>query len=49
MVSQYWTGPGFPWEYDPGSPTNRSWPRLFAETPNCRGLAVAVSGRDNYR
>lgn len=49
MENPYWEGRGHPWEYDPGPPRNRSWPRLFAETPNYRGLAVAVSGEDNYR
>lgn len=49
MENPYWEGRGHPWEYDAGPPRNRSWPRLFAETPNYRGLAVAVSGKDNYR
>jgi len=49
MTSRFWSGRGEPWEYDPGPPKNRSWARLFAETPNYRGLAVAVSGKDNYR
>jgi uracil-DNA glycosylase len=46
---QYWTDRGFPWEYDPGPPRNRSWLRLFAETPNYRGLGKAVIGRDAFR
>ena len=49
VTSRYWSGRGEPWDYDPGPPKNRSWARLFAETPNYRGLAVAVSGKDNHR
>lgn len=44
MDADLWEGRGAPWEYDPGPPRNRRWPRLFAETPNHRGLGVAVSG-----
>jgi len=40
---------GNPWDYDPGPPRNRSWPRLFAETPNYRGLGVAASGDEEFR
>jgi hypothetical protein len=46
---QYWLGRGFPWEYDPGPPRNRSWPRLFAETPNYRALGKTLTGREAYR
>lgn len=49
MENPYWESRGLPWEYDGGPPRNRSWPRLFAETPNYRGLVAAVSGKDNYR
>ncbi len=44
MDDDLWEGRGAPWEYDPGPPRNRRWPRLFAETPNHRGLGVAVTG-----
>lgn len=47
--AEYWEGRGVPWEYDPGPPRNRRWPRLFAATPNHRGLGVAVSGREQFR
>jgi uracil-DNA glycosylase len=47
--TQYWDGRGEPWEYDPGPPSNRSWARLFAETPNYRGLGLAVLGREKFR
>ncbi|HEX2444036.1 MAG TPA: uracil-DNA glycosylase family protein [Vicinamibacterales bacterium] len=40
---------GHPWEFDPGPPANRKWARLFAETPNYRGLGRALSGRDEFR
>jgi hypothetical protein len=46
---QYWTDRGFPWEHDPGPPRNRSWLRLFAETPNYRGLGTAFTGREVFR
>lgn len=49
MSSEYWSGRGVPWEFDPGPPRNRSWGRLFAETPNYRGLGVAVTGREAFR
>ena len=42
-------GRGQPWEFDPGPPANRKWARLFAETPNYRGLGRALSGRDEFR
>ena len=47
--SEYWSGRGVPWEFDPGPPRNRSWGRLFAETPNYRGLGLAVTGREAFR
>jgi uracil-DNA glycosylase len=46
---EYWVGRGFPWEHDPGPPRNRSWLRLFAETPNYRGLGKAFTGREVFR
>lgn len=49
MWEQYWAGRGSPWEYDPGPPRNRSWPRLFAETPNYRGLGRALLRREAFR
>jgi hypothetical protein len=48
-MNEYWEGRGFPWEYDPGPPKNRSWARLFAETPNYRGLGKAVLGKEKFR
>ncbi len=48
-MSQYWQGRGYPWEYDPGPPKNRSWARLFARTPNYRGLGVAATGSERFR
>lgn len=49
MWEQFWTDRGSPWEYDPGPPRNRSWPRLFAETPNYRGLGRALIRREAFR
>ncbi len=49
MDEDLWDGRGAPWEYDPGPPRNRRWPRLFAETPNHRGLGVAASGSELFR
>ena len=40
---------GLPWEYDPGPPANRQWARLFAETPNYRGLGRALGGGEEFR
>jgi uracil-DNA glycosylase len=48
-MNDYWEGRGAPWEYDPGPPKNRSWPRLFAETPNYRALGTAVIGHEQFR
>jgi uracil-DNA glycosylase len=49
MWDRYWTDRGAPWEHDPGPPSNRNWARLFAETPNYRGLGKAVVGREAFR
>ncbi len=49
MWEQYWDDRGSPWEYDPGPAKNRSWSRLFAETPNYRGFGVAMSGNEEFR
>jgi uracil-DNA glycosylase len=49
MADPLTDGRGEPWEYDPGPPRNRSWPRLFAETPNYRGISEAMAARDKYR
>ena len=38
-----------PWEFDPGPPKNRSWARLFAETPNYRAIGLAMSGSEEFR
>ena len=40
---------GDPWEHDPGPPRNRRWRRLFAETPNYRGIGVAYTGQEEFR
>jgi uracil-DNA glycosylase len=42
-------GRGSPWEYDAGPPRNRRLGRLFAETPNYRGLGRAITGREAFR
>lgn len=49
MMNPYWSGRGEPWEFDAGPPRNRAWARLFAETPNYRGLGKAVVGREAFR
>jgi uracil-DNA glycosylase len=49
MADNYLTGRGNPWDYDPGPPRNRKWPRLFSETPNYRGLSKAVMGSEKFR
>ncbi len=49
MWNEYWRDRGDPWEYDSGPPRNRSWPRLFAETPNYRAIGVDVIGREAFR
>jgi len=46
---QYWEDRGSPWEFDPGPSKNRSWSRLFAETPNYRGFGIAMSGNEEFR
>ena len=48
-MNKYWEGRGYPWEYDPGPPKNRSWVRLFARTPNYRGLGKEVIGSEKFR
>jgi uracil-DNA glycosylase len=48
-MNPYWKDRGVPWEYDPGPPKNRKWPRLFAETPNYRQLSRAVLGKERFR
>ena len=49
MLDSYWTDRGFPWEHDPGPPANRTWARLFAETPNYRGIGKAAIGHEAFR
>ncbi len=50
MTSGPWgDGRGTPWEYDAGPPRNRRLGRIFAETPNYRGLGRAVAGREAFR
>jgi uracil-DNA glycosylase len=40
---------GDPWEHDEGPPAASGWAELFAQTPNYRGLGVAVVGREAFR
>ena len=40
---------GNPWEHDPGPTGASGWAELFAETPNYRGLGLAVVGREAFR
>lgn len=49
MVDGFTDGRGDPWEFDPGPPKNRSWARLFAETPNYRAIGVGVTGEEEFR
>jgi uracil-DNA glycosylase len=49
MAEDFTDGRGDPWEYDPGPPKNRSWARLFADTPNYRAIGKAMSGSEEYR
>lgn len=49
MWDEYLVGRGEPWDYDPGPPRNRSWPRLFASTPNYRSIGVELTGREAFR
>lgn len=49
MSEDYTAGRGDPWEFDPGPPRNRKWPRLFSQTPNYRALGEAVTGREKFR
>jgi len=49
MADEFLTGRGSPWEHDPGPLSGSDWARLFAETPNYRGLGEAVLGREKFR
>ncbi len=49
MVVDYTEDRGDPWDHDGGPPFNRSWARLFSETPNYRALGEAVMGREKFR
>jgi uracil-DNA glycosylase len=49
MWNEYWDDRGNPWDYDPGPPRNRSWPRIFAETPDYRAIGKHVTGREAFR
>jgi Uracil DNA glycosylase superfamily len=49
MADDFFRDRGHPWEFDPGPPPGRRWARIFAETPNYRGLGRALSGRDEFR
>ncbi len=49
MENNFTKGRGNPWEYDPGPPRNRKWPRLFSETPNYRAIGVRVMNREFFR
>ena len=40
---------GDPWNHDAAPANSSGWAELFAETPNYRGLARAVVGRDAFR
>jgi hypothetical protein len=40
---------GNPWEYDRGPSSSGGWAQLFADTPNYRGLGLAVVGREAFR
>ena len=49
MWDEYLADRGDPWDFDPGPPRNRSWPRLFADTPNYRAIGVDLTGRESFR
>src|SRR5688500_15729472 len=49
MWENFWADRGSPWEFDPGPPAGSKWARLFAETPNYRGLGLAVTGEEAFR
>ena len=49
MADDLLAGRGNPWDFDPGPPRNRKWPRLFAETPNYRAIGVALTGEEEHR
>jgi uracil-DNA glycosylase len=40
---------GDAWEHDPGPTAASGWAAVFAQTPNYRGLARAVLGREAFR
>jgi uracil-DNA glycosylase len=40
---------GNAWDHDPGPDAADGWAELFAETPNYRGLGVAIVGREAFR
>ena len=45
----YWTDRGFPWDHDPGPPKNLAWSRIFADTPNYRGMSAASFSSEKFR
>ncbi|MGH9308919.1 MAG: hypothetical protein ACRD1U_06075 [Vicinamibacterales bacterium] len=49
MAPDFLRDRGNPWDFDPGPPAGRRWARIFASTPNYRGLGRALSGRDEFR
>lgn len=42
-------GRGNPWEYDPGPQKDSEWLKIFARTPNYRGIGKAIFGFDRFR
>ena len=48
-MNKYWKDRGFPWEYDPGPPEGVNWAKLFAQTPNYRGLGKGKLGKEIFR
>ena len=49
MTRDFTEDRGDPWDFDPGPPKNRSWARLFADTPNYRAIGKAMSGSEEFR
>ena len=49
MADEFIDRRGDPWDFDPGPPKNRSWARLFANTPNYRAIGIAMSGDEEFR
>ena len=49
MGNDYWTGRGTPWEFDRGPVPASPFARLFAETPNYRGIGLRWSGKEEFR